>query len=85
MIAGPFAWFGLMEASLHPALALCSSSHLCLEKFIMVIMGRARTEDEHEEEEHSHHAPLHAFEHDLKPFVDIFVMFSFGIVNVEYK
>ena len=41
---------------------------------------RARTEDEHEEEEHSHHhAPLHAFEHDLKPFVDIFVVL--GIVN----
>ena len=83
MIAGPFAWFGLMEASLHPALALC---------FVVPFMpgeihhgdhGKEQEpEDEHEEEEHSHHhAPLHAFEHDLKPFVDIFVMFSFGIVN----
>jgi hypothetical protein len=84
-VAGPIAWFGLMECSLHPALALC---------FVVPFLPNdVHTEEEvrHRSEEgevnHEHLAPLHAFEHDLKPFVDIFVMFSFGLVNggVEVK
>ena len=84
-VAGPIAWFGLMECSLHPALALC---------FVVPFLPNdVHTEEEgsrqskEAETNHEHVAPLHAFEHDLKPFVDIVVMFSFGLVNggVEVK
>eukprot|EP00943_MAST-04B_sp_MAST-4B-sp1_P003743 g3743.t1 len=83
-IAGPIAWIGLMECSLHPALALC---------FVVPFLPNelpseahenthsAENEDDEEECQHNLKAPLHAFEHDLKPFVDIGVMFTFGLVN----
>ena len=90
-IAGPVAWFGLMECSIHPALALVGvvpflpnelpeEEKKRMKRDLENGNNNGHTDDE-EEEDHGSKAPLHAFEHDLKPFVDIGVMFSFGLVN----
>ena len=82
--AGPIAWFGLMECSLHPALALCFVVPFLPNELPAKrdrINHTARNEDNEDGHHHDAKAPLHAFEHDLKPFVDIGVMFTFGLVN----
>jgi NhaA family Na+:H+ antiporter len=83
-IAGPLAWCGLLKASLHPALALV---------FVVPFMPLHAVQKEDGEESagddgeatavkpHHLEGPLHQFEHAVKPFVDIFVLFSFGLVN----
>jgi NhaA family Na+:H+ antiporter len=86
ILAGPFAWFGLLYAALHPSLALV---------FVVPLMPlNIHTEaldiswlfgDEHSpkqiETPHHAHSPLHDFEEDLKTFVDFIVLFAFGTVN----
>ena len=87
-IAGPVAWFGLMECSIHPALALVGvvpflpnelpeEEKKRMKRDLENGNNDGHTDDEEEEDHHGSKAPLHAFEHDLKPFVDIGVMFSF--------
>ncbi|MCA9569371.1 MAG: Na+/H+ antiporter NhaA [Myxococcales bacterium] len=77
-IAGPIAWYGLMEAHLHPALALVP---------IVPLIPGPKTdtglfveEDEVDLSHHGHHSPLHLFEHQVKPVVD-FGLFFFAFAN----
>jgi Na+:H+ antiporter, NhaA family len=84
-IAGPVAWCGLLKASLHPALALVfvvPFMPLHAEKKEEVVFDGGK-HAQHEGEEENEHAdgPLHQFEHSVKPFVDMFVLFAFGLVN----
>lgn len=77
-VAGPVAWYGLMEAHLHPALALVP--------IVPLIPGPSTDtglfveEDEVDHGHGGHHSPLHLFEHQLKPFVD-FGLFFFAFAN----
>lgn len=78
LLAGPIAWYGLMEAHLHPALALVP---------IVPLIPGPKTdtglfveEDEVDLSHHGHHSPLHLFEHQLKPVVD-FGLFFFAFAN----
>jgi NhaA family Na+:H+ antiporter len=73
LLAGPLAWSGLVLANLHPALALV---------FIVPFLpGPTRdTGMFAQQEEPGGHSPLHAFEHDLKLFVDI-GLFFFAFAN----
>ncbi len=78
-LAGPLAWYGLMEAHLHPALALVP---------IVPFLPGPRTDtglfvaqDEVDLGHPDHgHSPLHLFEHQVKPFVD-FGLFFFAFAN----
>jgi len=76
-IGGPLAWIGLMEANLHPALALV---------FIVPFLpgpkrdtGLFLQDDEPGVPELSH-SPLHNYEHDTKLFVDM-GLFFFAFAN----
>lgn len=77
-LAGPVAWYGLMQAHLHPALALVP--------IVPLIPGPSRdtglfvAEDEVDHGAHGDHSPLHLFEHQVKPFVD-FGLFFFAFAN----
>ena len=75
-VAGPIAWFGLLLSSMHPALALV---------FVVPFMP-LHNEGESGDPGHGHdgkheYVTLHAFGADLKPFVDCFVLFFFGLAN----
>jgi Na+:H+ antiporter, NhaA family len=77
-LAGPLAWAGLINASLHPALALVfvvPFMPLHGEKKEGASEGSAGHDGEHS------NGPLHQFEDSVKPFVDVFVLFLFGLVN----
>jgi NhaA family Na+:H+ antiporter len=77
-LAGPLAWYGLMQAHLHPALALVP--------IVPLIPGPSTdtglfvAEDEVDHGAHGEHSPLHLFEHQVKPFVD-FGLFFFAFAN----
>ena len=76
--AGPIAWYGLITAHLHPALALVA--------IVPFIPGPASdtglfvVEDEHDHGSGHDHAPLHLFEETVKPVVD-FGLFFFAFAN----
>jgi len=81
LLAGPLAWYGLMSAHLHPALALVP--------IIPFIPGPKRDSGlfvaeeaigPHEVAGHHHDSPLHNFEHQVKPFVDV-GLFFFAFAN----
>ncbi len=89
VVGGPLAWLGLMNAHVHPALALV---------FIVPFlpgprrdMGMFRDEDEVDrmgedlaQDLHVEHSPLHQFEHQLKLFVDFgLFFFAFTQAGVE--
>lgn len=76
-IGGPLAWIGLMQANLHPALALV---------FIVPFLpgpkrdtGLFVEDDEPGVAEHDH-SPLHNYEHQTKLFVDM-GLFFFAFAN----
>ncbi|MBX2800692.1 MAG: Na+/H+ antiporter NhaA [Myxococcales bacterium] len=78
-IGGPLAWYGLITAHLHPALALVA--------IVPFIPGPARdtglfvVEDEADQSHgHHDHSPLHLFEHQVKPIVDL-GLFFFAFAN----
>lgn len=72
LIAGPLSWCGFYMSHLHPALALVVIvPFLPAPKEDTGLFEPAEDEDEH----HHAHAALHAFEHDLKLFVDIGLFF----------
>lgn len=77
--AGPVAWYGLLSAHLHPALAL-----VAVVPFIpgpKSDTGLFVDEDEVDlHGGHGEHSPLHAFEQQLKPIVD-FGLFFFAFAN----
>jgi NhaA family Na+:H+ antiporter len=88
-VGGPLAWLGLMQAHLHPALALV---------FIVPFLpgprrdtGMFRDEDEIDRmgdelaaDLQLEHSPLHQFEHQLKLFVDFgLFFFAFTQAGVE--
>lgn len=88
-IAGPMAWLGLMQAHLHPALALVP--------IVPFLPGPKRDTGmftEHDEVDEatalgleipSHHSPLHNFEHQLKLFVDLgLFFFAFSNAGVQF-
>ncbi len=82
VLAGPLAWYGLVTAHLHPALALVP--------IVPFIPGPKRdtglfvAEDEAALDGHGHTSPLHDFEHQLKPFVDVgLFFFAFANAGVE--
>ncbi|KAJ8608499.1 hypothetical protein CTAYLR_005748 [Chrysophaeum taylorii] len=92
-IAGPFAWFGLLYASLHPSLALVfvvPFMPLKLESNILPTLKEIFSEELNANiaagsaEAHAH-SPLHEFEEATKTLVDFFVLFVFGIVNAGVK
>lgn len=76
-IGGPLAWIGLMQANLHPALALV---------FIVPFLpGPKRDtglfiEDDEPGVAEEDHSPLHNYEHDTKLFVDM-GLFFFAFAN----
>ena len=95
-LAGPFCWFGLLLCSLHPALALAfvvpfmpstDDSHAGSAHSKTDDHGTKDDEGDDDDGEEGHpvalinHAPLHAFEHQLKWFVDCVVLFLFGLTN----
>ena len=76
-IGGFLSWLGLLEAHLHPALALVP--------IVPFLPGPERDLGlyaEAEEDDHGHHdhSPLEEFEHQLKTFVD-FGLFFFAFAN----
>ena len=84
-LAGPLAWFGLVEAHVHPALALV---------FIVPFLpgpkhdtGLFKEQDEVDLDLPGHapaHSALHMFEHQLKLFVDLgLFFFAFANAGVE--
>ena len=89
-VGGFLSWLGLLEAHLHPALALVP--------IVPFLPGPERdlglfVEEEEEEDEddqghghgHGHaHSPLEEFEHQLKAFVD-FGLFFFAFANAGVK
>lgn len=85
LTAGPVAWCGLMLAHLHPALALA-----VIVPFLPAPSrdtGLYVAEDEVDQmgesaaaASHTHHSPLHRFEHHLKAPVD-FGLFFFAFCN----
>jgi NhaA family Na+:H+ antiporter len=89
-IGGTLSWLGLLNAALHPALALVP-----IVPFLpgpKTDTGLFRDDDEadlndptHASHDHAH-SPLHNFEHSIKLFVD-FGLFFFGFANagVEFS
>lgn len=86
-VGGFLSWLGLLEAHLHPALALVP--------IVPFLPGPERDlglfveEDEESEEDDGHghahhHSPLEEFEHQLKTFVD-FGLFFFAFANAGVK
>ncbi len=76
--AGPLAWYGLITAHLHPALAL-----VVVVPFIpgpSHDTGLFVAEDEHDQGMGHDHAPLHLFEETVKPVVDL-GLFFFAFAN----
>jgi NhaA family Na+:H+ antiporter len=79
-VGGFLSWLGLLEAHLHPALALVP--------IVPFLPGPERdlgffVDEEEEVDEHGHHkahSPLEEFEHQLKTFVD-FGLFFFAFAN----
>jgi len=77
-IAGPIAWYGLITAHLHPALALVA--------IVPFIPGPTHDtglfvmEDDHDNGESHDHSPLHLFEETVKPVVDV-GLFFFAFAN----
>jgi len=94
-LAGPFAWFGLLYAAVHPSLALCfvvpfmpikidSAIDDLAERVTLMgdsSHGDADPLDSSVRVKHHHASPLHDFESAVKNFVDFFVLFAFGAVN----
>lgn len=83
-LGGFLSWLGLINAALHPALALVP-----IVPFLpgpKVDTGLYTEQDEADVEAmtsghaHAHHSPLHNFEHSIKLFVD-FGLFFFGFAN----
>ena len=93
--AGPVAWFGLFKAGLHPALALVFVVPLMPYKKHTVADATSTGSKDNDAEEkevgggHEHEPrskiPLFEFGHSLGAFVDVFVMFLFGLVNAGVK
>ncbi len=85
-VGGFLSWLGLLEAHLHPALALVP--------IVPFLPGPERdlglyAEAEEDEDDHGHghghsHSPLEEFEHQLKTFVD-FGLFFFAFANAGVK
>lgn len=85
-LAGPFAWFGLLYAAVHPSLAL-----VFVVPFMPIHIDRDT--QSHKDDTLSvadtvlsvrkeyHLSPLHDFEESVKGFVDFAVLFAFGAVN----
>lgn len=72
LIGGFLSWYGLLNAGLHPALALV---------FIVPFMPHAPVADGHLfEEDAADHSTLTEFEHSFKLLVDL-GLFGFGIAN----
>lgn len=79
---GSLSWIGLLKAHLHPALALA---------FIVPFMPLKISYPDRDAENNAeagcddvemhHKSPLHDFEHQLKTFADIVVLFMFGLAN----
>jgi len=87
-LAGPFSWFGLLFAGLHPALALVFiipfiPLHLKDDVLTRGADGRpaAHAAQQHDGDDSHGHAPLHEFEESTKVFVDFVVLFGFGAAN----
>jgi len=80
-IAGPLAWYGLLQAHLHPVLALVP--------IVPFLPGPRRDTGLFVDTEagvlgHKDHSPLHRFEHEMKLFVDIgLFFFAFANAGVE--
>jgi NhaA family Na+:H+ antiporter len=89
ILAGPFAWIGLLYAALHPSLALVfvvpmMPLHIKSEAINIHWVFGEKAPPKNAADDHSvHHvkSPLHDFEEDLKSFVDFGVLFAFGTVN----
>ena len=90
-LAGPFAWYGLLYAAVHPSLALCF-----VVPFLPLSLEDPKKDDDDDDlddasdddastisAQRARHArsPLHDFEHACKGFVDFGVLFLFGTVN----
>ena len=76
-LGGTLSWLGLINAALHPALALVP--------IVPFLPGPDHDEGMYRDtppEEHDHHtdSPLENFEHSIKLFVD-FGLFFFGLMN----
>ncbi|KAJ8607687.1 hypothetical protein CTAYLR_007305 [Chrysophaeum taylorii] len=91
VLAGPFAWLGLLYANVHASLALCfvvpfmpikiqpddveSLNGDVEEGYLSIVDGHITSKDVR------HTSPLHDFEESVKDFVDFCVLFAFGAVN----
>jgi len=83
-LAGPFAWAGLLYASLHPSLALVfvvPFMPLHIENDALAWMNTdVELGGKHNGGDHGQF-PLHEFEESTKCFVDFVVLFAFGVAN----
>lgn len=84
-VGGFLSWLGLLEAHLHPALALVPIVPFLPgpERDLGLFVEEEEDEDEAEAHGHGHghhHSPLEEFEHQLKSFVD-FGLFFFAFAN----
>ena len=84
-LGGTLSWLGLIEAHLHPALALVP--------IVPFLPGPdqdlglyAHDDHDHSEDGDHHHSPLEEFEHQLKAFVDFgLFFFAFANAGVEFS
>lgn len=91
-VGGLLSWIGLLEAHLHPALALVPIVPFLPgpKRDYGLFMEEEEVEvdengNEVEDHEHEHaHSPLEEFEHQLKAFVD-FGLFFFAFANAGVK
>ena len=84
-LGGTLSWLGLIEAHLHPALALVP-----IVPFLPgpdQDLGLYASNEEHDDHGHDHHhSPLEEFEHQLKAFVDFgLFFFAFANAGVEFS
>lgn len=81
-VGGFLSWLGLLEAHLHPALALVPIVPFLPgpERDLGLFAEEEEDEDGHGDGHGHHHSPLEEFEHQLKSFVD-FGLFFFAFAN----
>jgi len=81
-VGGFLSWLGLLEAHLHPALALVPIVPFLPgpERDLGLFVEEEVDEDDHAHGHGHHHSPLEEFEHQLKSFVD-FGLFFFAFAN----
>ena len=93
LVGGAMSWVGLIKASIEPALALCVIVPFLPSPGAEGSQDLANDADDSGSEDHqgqaagAHsvgHSPLHQFEHQLKPFVDL-GLFFFAFANAGVR